>query len=128
MGLSFALPVDMGLNLSYFAGLGDLSSFSYLYIAPWLGKSFSFGDHLGMDLSLGFGFKVFTDEATRDAGDNVVDINFGASFPISLPDGFYVAPAINAAWTNFETNGAGMNATVGDEYMIYGSLSVGADF
>jgi len=128
IGVSLATKIDFGLNLSFFAGLGDMDVYSHLYIKPWMGKSFSFGEAFGMDLGLSAGFKVWTDEATREAGNNVVDIAFNAGFPISMPDGFYVTPAISAAWTNLHTNADGTKALVGDEYMVYGSLSAGAEF
>lgn len=133
VGFSASSFIDFGLNLSFFAGIDDATSpLSHLYINPSIAKSFSFGQRFGMDLAFGAGFKVFTDSDTRDAGENTVDLVFDAAMPIALEGTLYLAPAISMAWTNLDRIATGettsREATVGDEYMIYGSLNIGADF
>jgi hypothetical protein len=132
IGVSFATPVDLGLSLSYFAGIGDATeTLSHLYINPTIGKSLPLGDIVSMDLGFGLGYKVWTDSDMRETNDNAVDILFDAGLSIALPGGLYLSPAVHAAWTNLDriaTETGTRKATVGDEYMIYGSLNVGADF
>lgn len=137
VGLGVSSFIDFGLSLSFFAGVDDSTKpLTHLYIKPTIGKSFSFGERFGMDLGFGAGFKVWTDDDMSDAGENTVDLTFDAALPIALEGSLYLAPAISMAWTNLdqitETDAAGVETTrdahVGDEYMIYGSLNIGADF
>lgn len=144
VGFSVGTFVDLGVTVSYFAGLDDLTKpYSHLYIKPSVGKSFSFGDKLGLDLGFGAGFKVWNDDET-DAGGNTVDLAFDVAVPIAVAGSFYVAPSIQMVWTNLEgdiTEDSGtvdadgnpimttvreMNA--GDQGFIVGAINFGADF
>ena len=123
LGFSIASVVDLGLNISYFAGVDDATkSLSHLYIKPSIGKSFSFGERFGLDMSLGAGFKVWTGEEGEKPEDNTVDLAFDFALPIALEGSLYAAPAVSLAWTNLD------GVPAGQEYMVYGGLNIGADF
>ncbi|MBN2717945.1 MAG: hypothetical protein JXX14_19000 [Deltaproteobacteria bacterium] len=119
VGFSVSTVVDLGLSLSYFAGVDDSTSgLTHLYIKPSIGKSISFGERFGLDMGFGAGFKVWKE----DIDDNVVDLSFDFALPIALEGSLYAAPSVSLAWTNLEGVGAG------NEYMVYGGLNIGADF
>jgi len=122
VGLSVATGVDLGLNFSWFQGLDDSTKgLSHLYIRPTIAKSISLGDRFGLDMGFGAGFKVFLDSDT-DKSNNAVDLSFDFALPIALEGSLYATPAVSLVWTNLND----LNA--GDEYMVYGSLNIGADF
>ena len=123
VGFSVATGVDLGLSLSYFAGVDDATkSLSHLYIKPSIGKSVSFGERFGLDMGVGVGFKVFTDSDLEDKTSNAVDLAIDFAMPIALEGSLYAAPSVSLAWTNLEDTPAG------EEYMVYMGLNVGADF
>ena len=135
IGFSVSSVVDLGLNVSYFAGVdGSTEGLSHLYIKPTIGKSFSFGERFGLDMGLGAGFKVWKE----DIDNNVIDLSFDFALPIALEGSLYAAPSVSFAWTNIDevetgemdANGNAVMAKVGagDEYMVYAGLNIGADF
>lgn len=139
LGFSVATAVDIGISVSYFIGLDDLTSpYTHLYIKPSVGKSFTFSDRLGLDLGLGVGFKVWNDDDTADAG-NTVDVAFDVGVPISVAGSFYVSPGISMVWTNLEgradtgdvdENGDAITRdyNAGDQGFVVASVHFGADF
>ncbi len=140
-GIAFATPVEISFQLSYFAGVTDATtSLSYLYINPTLNKTLPLGNIVAMNLGFGFGYKVYSDSDIRDVNDNAIDLLFDAGLNIAIPGGLYIAPALHASWTNLDKitiyddpstpadESDTRNATSGDEYMIYGSINIGANF
>ncbi|MBN2341008.1 MAG: hypothetical protein JXX29_06045 [Deltaproteobacteria bacterium] len=139
LGFSLSTVVDLGLSVSYFIGLDDLTEpYTHLYIKPTIGKSFSFGETYGLDIGFGAGFKVWKDDET-DEGGNTVDLSFNVAVPVALEGPFYVSPSISMVWTNLEgevdtgeVDAAGdpitrdMNA--GDQGFIVGAINFGAEF
>jgi hypothetical protein len=128
--------VDLSVDVSYFAGIsGDaLKDMSHVYIRPQIAKSLWFNDRVGMTLGAGIGFKIFT--LVEDMEDNTVDVLFDWTVPIAVAGPFYIEPCIHLGWTNFkeeelvnaETGETVTFGTPGDEFMVYGSINVGADF
>jgi hypothetical protein len=69
---------------------------------------------------------------------------FDWSIPISLTDKLYLEPGIHLAWTDLKEANAGLHddpatenidesettvdATAGDEFMVYWTVNIGADF
>ncbi|MBN2529801.1 MAG: hypothetical protein JXR76_25645 [Deltaproteobacteria bacterium] len=125
VGFSLSSVVDLGLTLSYFAGVDDSTSgLTHLYIKPSIGKSVSFGERFGLDMGFGAGFKVWKE----DIDDNVVDLSFDFALPIALEGSLYASPSVSLAWTNFEKTETGAKIPAGKEYMVYAGLNIGADF
>jgi len=123
LGFGISAGVDLGLSVSYFAGIDDATkSLSHLYIKPSIAKSVSFGERFGLDMSLGMGFKVWTGEEGEKPEDNTVDLAIDFALPIALEGSLYAAPAVSLAWTNLD------GVSAGNEYMVYGGLNIGADF
>lgn len=130
--------LDLSIGFSYFAGLQEeIRDASYFYINPVLGKSFEFGEVVGLEFSLGYGYKIWKSD---NIVDNTHDITFRTALPISLPNNFYVTPAINVARTNFEVVHAsdesdpnlpqGHYADIADqppETVVWGSVNVGVN-
>ncbi|NOZ01922.1 MAG: hypothetical protein GXP54_08555 [Deltaproteobacteria bacterium] len=120
LGLDWTGPVDLGITISYFAGIQKaLSDFRYLYIHPTISKTFEFNDHVGLAIGLGFGYKLFNDRGKMT--DNVYDVQFDWSIPVRITKEFYLEPAFHAAWTNLAGKG------VGEEYLVWAGLNMGVD-
>ena len=115
--------LDLGLQLVYLIGLQQaLASGRYLYINPSVGRSQPLGGNLALQLSLGFGVKVFTGEGEGEATrDNSFDLLLSAGLPLAIAGGFYAKPSLNLAWTNV----AGQS--FGQELMAWAGLNVGAN-
>lgn len=121
VGISIATVIDIGLNISYFHAIQDgIASLRHAYFNFSLGKSFTFNKYVGMDLGMGLGIKAWANEDSPD--DNIFDLHFDWGVPIHITEQLYVSPALHLAWTDLD----GLSA--GDEYMIYGSMNIGADF
>ena len=130
--------LDLYINFAYFAGLQEeIRDASYFYINPMVGKNFEFGEVVGLEISLGYGYKVWKDDSIVN---NTHDVTFRAALPISLPSDFYVTPAINVARTNFEVSHAGdtTNPNLPPSYyeeiadqphetVVWGSVNVGVE-
>jgi uncharacterized protein (TIGR02001 family) len=122
LGIVWSGPLDLGLSFSYMAGLQDepaIRGIGYLYMNPYLGKSFSFGDTVGLDLALGYGFKIF--QGGYEDADNAHDVTFTAALPIYPVSWFYLKPGVGLAWTNIAGKG------FADELAFWAGLNVGAD-
>jgi hypothetical protein len=141
-GISLATVVDIGLNLSYFAGLQDaLSDYRYFYLNPTLGKSFELHEMVGLDVKLGYGYKFYDPDSA--VNENFHDVLFTIGLPIYLPRNFYVTPSFGMAWTDIRGGGeqpgttpylptGGTAGTSGggespDEFVFWGGLNVGVD-
>lgn len=125
VGLSWAGPVDLGMKAAWYYGVQDaLSASRYVYLTPTVGKSFALSSKVGLGLSAGVGYKLFTGAG---ADENTLDLAFTAAVPIAVGSGFYVKPAIGGAWTNLEKNGKGGDAGFADEAFVFGSVNVGLD-
>ena len=121
VGISIATVIDIGLNISYFHAIQDgIAGLRHAYFNFSLGKSFSFNKYVGMDLGMGLGIKAWANDDSPE--DNIFDLHFDWGVPIQITDQLYVSPALSLAWTDLDDVGAG------DEYMIYGSMNIGADF
>jgi uncharacterized protein (TIGR02001 family) len=122
VSLGWAGPVDVSLGAAYFWGVQDqpgIRGISYLYVPVSVGKSLSLSDSVGLDLSAGYGFKLW--KGGNDGAANVHDVLIGAGVPIALGERAYLAPAVNAAWTDLGDLG------IGDELAVFGGLNVGVD-
>jgi hypothetical protein len=134
LGVVYATAVDLGLTAYYFAGLQDqpgIWGFSYLYLNPTVGKSFEIDPHVGVDVALGYGFKLFN-EGIEDRS-NVHDITITGAWPIHPGGpGAYVTPGVGLAWTNVEDATDESGAVVDDKgfadgLAVWGSLNLGMD-
>lgn len=142
LGISLATVVDIGLTVSYFAGVQDaVSDYRYLYLNPTLGKSFELHEMVGLDLALGYGYKFYHPDSSVD--ENFHDVLFTIGLPIYLPRGFYVTPSFGMAWTDIRdrrqqpgtstyvpTAGTAGTSSTGegvDEFVFYGGLNVGVN-
>jgi len=121
VGFSYAGPVEIGLSVAYFAGIQDaIEDFRYLYLNPYLSKTFAVRPTVGLRIALSYGYKLFND---RDKMvDNVHDIRFDFELPITTLGALAITPGIHLAWSNFK------NLPVGDEYLIFGGVKFGYDF
>jgi len=121
LGLTYSDAIEIGLNLSYFAGIQDvLEDYRYFYINPRIAKTFEINKALGMRVALSYGYKVFNKYDKMK--DNVHDIRFDYEIPITALKPFVITPNIHTGWSNFE------GQSIGEEYMIYGGLRLGYDF
>ncbi len=148
VGVSIATAVDIGFHVSYFHAIQkEIDLLRHAYFNFSLGKSFTFNDIFGMDLGMGLGIKAWIKNSDGEKlPDNRVDLHFDWSVPIHLTEQLYVAPALHFSWTDLKyvSVASGVDddpgtadvdesmmdipARAGDEYMIYASLNVGADF
>lgn len=127
-GVAWAGPVDVGLKASYFAGVQpQLDAYRYLYLAPTVGKTFELSSRVGLGLSAAFGYKAFADNFAAASNGNRIDVALTVAAPIAVGDGFYLKPALNAAWTDLERNPDGGVAAFTDEAFVYGSLNAGVN-
>ena len=139
VGISLATVLDLGLKVSYFHGLQDeLKTLRYAYFNFSVGKGFEFNNIFGMNLGASFGIKAYVE----DVDYNRFDLAFDWSIPIKLTEQLYLEPGVHLAWTDLKEVSSGMDddpattdtdesvrkATAGDEYMVYWSINVGADF
>lgn len=117
--VSYSTVLDLGLNVSYFLGLQDepgIRGISYLYINPTVGKSFELGSRVGLDVSAGYGFKLFKEG--NDGAGNVHDVLLEIGVPISLNESFALSPKVSSSWTNIE----GAEDKFQDGIIVWGSL------
>lgn len=101
-GLAWEGPVTTSLSVSYFHGVQDaLKGYRNVYVRPGLAWSAGLGDKMSLDLSGGFGYKLFT-EIEAPVETNTMDLLLGAALPITIGSGAYVKPSLNVAWTNID--------------------------
>jgi hypothetical protein len=134
LGVSLATVVDIGFAVSYFHGVQEeLKGGRHAYFNFSLGKGFSFNKTFGMNLGAALGIKAWVEE--NDS--NQFDLLFDWSIPINLTEQLYLEPGIHLAWTDLEdleddedTPDVDESAkrTAGDEFMVYWSINVGANF
>ena len=111
----------LGLQLSYFAPIQDrLRDQRYMYTNLIVGRSFQFTARLALDFDFSFGYKLFADPSILQ--DTIFDLDFCVSLPVSLADRLKLVPGMHAAWAYF------VNTRFGDQYMVYLSLDLVADF
>jgi hypothetical protein len=140
-GISIATVLDLGFNVSYFHSVQEeISLYRYAYFNFSLGKSFSFNDTFGMSLGMGLGIKAWIENDDGAKNDfNRFDLHFDWGLPINLTDRLYLKPAIHFSWTDLKTVAmeddpataaveSTRDAKAGDEYMVYGSINIGANF
>jgi len=119
--LSYATVLDLSLQVAYFAGLQDaVKDYRYLYIRPYISKSFAIGTRLTQTLGVGYGFKLYNDRDVMT--DNVHDIAFDIALAITAAEGFTVTPAIRGGWTDKD------GIPIGSEYFFLGSLNLNYAF
>ncbi len=117
-GVTYAAgPADVGIAVAYFHGMqGELKGSRHLYLNPSVSRSVAINDTLGVDATLGFGYKHFNDS---DVEDNVYDVLLSVAIPYAATGAINVTPSLNAAWTNIT------NAGFGDEYVVWAGVNVG---
>lgn len=133
VGLGISTVLDLGFTVSYFHGIqDDIDFLRHVYFNLSAGKGFEFNDTFGMNLGMSFGAKVWIEE--NDS--NRFDLLFDWSVPISLTEQLYLEPGIHLGWTDLESitevaddgTVSTRDAHGGDEFMVYGSVNIGADF
>jgi hypothetical protein len=138
IGLGVATVIDLGLKVSYYHALqSEIDVLRHIYINFTIGKEFAFNETFGMNLGTGFGAKIWI----VDVDYNRFDLLFNWSIPIHFTEQLYIEPGVHLGWTDLVTVSSGeeddlstigdesiRNAKAGDEFMIYGSVDIGADF
>jgi hypothetical protein len=133
VGISIATVLDLGFSVSYFHGIQEeTKALRHVYFHLTAGKGFEFNDTFGMNLGAGFGAKAWIEESDS----NRFDLLFDWSVPIHLTEQLYVEPGVHLGWTDLDTilevapdgTESTRDAHGGDEFMVYGSINVGADF
>lgn len=122
VGFGYFGVLDVGINIAYFLGLQDepgIRGISYLYVNPYVGKSFDFNEHIGLTLGLGYGFKLWKEG--NDGAANVHDVTLTIGVPIRPAELFYITPGVNFAWTNVPSE------DFGGELVFWGGLNLGVD-
>ena len=120
--LKRSLGLDFSLALSYFFGLQfveGIRDYSHLYLRPAVGKSFALTEWLGLELSLGYGYKLMIDG--NSGRDNLHDIDLALNLPLSLPHGVYLLPGVHLGWSDLSETG------FADELLVWGGLVAGVD-
>ncbi len=113
-------PVSVSGAVSYYAGAPKVFwSDNYLYLHAAVGGTVPIKGDTGLDLSLGFGHKLFT--AAQDSHDNREDLGLTLGVPLDLGHGVWVSPTANLAWTNLA------DLPVADELMPYIAVEFGLD-
>ncbi|MFW5740923.1 MAG: hypothetical protein ACOC1F_11220 [Myxococcota bacterium] len=113
--------VDVGLTVAYFhAFTSELEAGRHVYINPAVERETALTSAMGLGLSAGFGYKIWTGDHGDD-DSNTYDVLVGVAAPVALGSSLSVSPGVSWAWTNFEGRG------FGDEHVVFGSLVVGAE-
>ncbi len=117
LALAYATVVDLKLFTAWYAGVQNaLMDERYLYLNPSVAKSLEVSEMVGVDLSLGYGYKIYTSDF--EATENLHDINFTAGVPLSFVDGLTVTPSASFVWSDWDSNGS---------VMTFGGLNVTYD-
>lgn len=120
VSFSASTLVDLGLNVAYFFGIQDVPGvrgISYLYLNPTVSKSLELSPMFGLDLGLGYGFKLFNEG--NDGAANVHDGLASVAVPIQVTNMFSVTPGLNVALTNIP------ELDIADELAFWGGLNLG---
>ena len=113
--------IRLGLDLSYFAPIQErLRDERYMYTLISIGKAFQFHPKLALDLSYSAGYKLFADPTIWQ--DTIFDMEFCLSLPFSITDRLQAVSGVHAAW------GYLSGTSFGDQYMVYFSMDLVADF
>ncbi len=132
-GITLSTVLDIGFNVSYFHGVQPGTLFEtlrHVYFQLFAKKSLTFNDRFGMDFGLSFGAKAWIDHPDF----NRFDLLFSWSLPINLTERLFLKPGINLSWTDLDQivdsddPTITREATGGDEYMVYGTIDIGARF
>jgi hypothetical protein len=132
-GITLSTVLDVGFNITYFHGIQSepmIEGLRHVYFQLFAEKKTAFNERFGMDFKFSFGAKAWIDHP--DA--NRFDLLFSWSLPINLTERLYIKPGVNLAWTDLDEvvdpNDPTMTreATGGDEYMVYGTIDIGAMF
>ena len=119
--LTYSTVLDFSLQVAYFAAIQEeIEDFRYLYIRPYISKSFQLTKRVTQTIGVGYGYKLFNDR--DNMVDNVHDIAFDFETSVAITDSFYVAPAFRGGWTNLKKKSAG------EEYFLLGSVNIGFSF
>ena len=116
----FSFILDLGAKVAYYYGVQDaIEMYRYLYLSPYIGKSFDLLDIVGLGFKVSYGYKLWNDS---DMEDNTHDVTLTVDAPIKLGKMFYVIPHVDAAWTNLPL------VDFKDEYVIFGGVTAGVNF
>lgn len=119
VGLAWAGPVDLSMNVSYFYGVQEaIEAGRYVYFNPRVAKNVPLNQMLELDLDGGAGYKLFNDS---DIDDNTWDVILKAALTITPQPSYYITPSISLAWTNLESE------SFGDELVVFGGVNVGVN-
>jgi hypothetical protein len=115
LSLTYAGPLDLGLAISYMAGVQDaLANGRYLYLNPTVGKVFDLSGIADLAMGVGFGFKLYNYPSRMP--DNRFDVRFDWGVPLDLGGGLTVTPGVHFGWTELHAQ-----APV-DGYFVWASL------
>lgn len=85
-GARLQTAVGLGLDASFLWGLqSGISQYRYLYLNPYVDHTFEFLETLWLELRLGFGYKLFTEDASVVA-DNMFDVTMAATLTWFITD------------------------------------------
>lgn len=114
--LVWSTVLDLGLNVSYFAGLQNaLERYRYLYVNPFVGKVFDLSTSVDVGVAVAAGFKIYNYPSQMP--DNRFDVRFDWTTPIDAGSGVTVTPGAHLGWTDRADLG------IGDEYTAWLSLN-----
>ncbi len=112
---------DFSLQIAYFHAVqGGLSDYRYLYVRPYVSKSFKLSDKITQTVGAGYGYKLFNDRDKMT--ENVQDLAFDLETTIAVTPSIYVKPALRGGWTNLT------GKSFGDEVVFLFSVNVGTSF
>jgi hypothetical protein len=105
----YASAVTTSFAVSYFRGLTDVTdTYSHVYLAPTVAKDLSLTPQLALNLSVGGGYKFWTNAETRDAGPiNHWDVgaHVGATYNVER---FYFKPAVHLSKSDIDDDANGL--------------------
>lgn len=118
---TFDKSFKVGLQLSYFTPIQKrLRDQRYMYTRLIAVKEIPFHSKLSLDFNLSAGYKLFADPSILQ--DTIFDVEFCASLPYTIANNLKLVPTTHAAWAYL------VGTNFGEQYMIYFSLSLVADF
>lgn len=113
--------IRLDLQLSYNIPIQErMRDQRYMYTLFSIAKAFQVHPRVALDLESAFGYKLYADPLIWQ--DTIFDITFCASLPFRISEQLKLVPATNAAWGYMTGTG------FGDQYMIYFSLAIVAEF
>lgn len=117
----YSSVADFSLQVAYFHAVQDeLSDFRYLYVRPYVSKSFKLAHKITQTVGAGYGYKLFGDRDKMT--ENVQDLAIDLETNIAITPAIYVKPALRGGWTNLT------GKSFGDEVVLLFSVNVGASF